>query len=213
MGARSLLAGVTAAVCVAHAALLVGLARPASAPVVAQARAVSARWIVLAAPRQEAGPAAPEAPAPAARALAASRDATRAHAAEGASDAPAPMAPMGPMVPMRPATPDTPPAESAAAIGVYLAATALDVPVRPRSAPDITQLAGLSWSGVPLRLRLFIDAEGTVVDACILQSAESGDVDERVRRMFLATGFTAGIQGGRAVPSYKDIELTTGTPS
>ena len=204
MGARSLLAGVTAAVCVAHAALLVALARPASAPVVAQARAVSARWIVLAAPRQEAGPAAPEAPAPAARALAASRDATRAHAAEAASDAPAPM---------RPATPDTPPAESAAAIGVYRAATALDVPVRPRSAPDITQLAGLSWSGVPLRLRLFIDAEGTVVDACILQSAESGDVDERVRRMFLATGFTAGIQGGRAVPSYKDIELTTGTPS
>jgi len=52
-----------------------------------------------------------------------------------------------------------------------------------------------------------------VVDARVLQSAESGDVQERVRRMFLATGFTAGVQGGRAVPSYKDIELTIDAPS
>jgi len=33
-----------------------------------------------------------------------------------------------------------------------------------------------------------------------------------VRQMFLATGFTAGVANGQAVPSYKDIEITVGTP-
>jgi hypothetical protein len=30
--------------------------------------------------------------------------------------------------------------------------------------------------------------------------------------MFLATGFTAGVEQGRPVPSYKDIEITVGAP-
>jgi len=206
MRARSLLAVITVIVSVVHAALLLALARPGPTPVVAQAGPRAAHWIVLAAARRDDAPGAPEAPTPPAGTIAAHRDATRARVAAGASDvalaasspAPAPVAPL---------------ADRAAAIGIYRAATVLDVPVRPRSAPDITQLADLPWSGLPLRLRLFIDAEGTVVDARILQSAESDDVAERVRRMFLATGFTAGVQGGHAVPSYKDIELTIGTPS
>jgi len=203
MGARSLLV-VTAGVSVAHAALLFALARPGPAPVVTHAAPRAAHWIVLASAKRDSGPGMPVAPTPPARSIAAQREAPRARAAPGSSDAA--MAASSP-------TPAVPLADPAEAIGIYRAATALDVPVRTRSAPDITQLAGLPWSGLPLRLRLFIDAQGTVVDARVLQSAESGDVQERVRRMFLATGFTAGVQGGRAVPSYKDIELTIDAPS
>jgi hypothetical protein len=31
--------------------------------------------------------------------------------------------------------------------------------------------------------------------------------------MFLATGFTSGVQKGQLVPCYKDIELNVGTPA
>ena len=203
MGPRSLLA-VTVVVSLFHAALLLAVARHASAPAAARANARGTHWIVLVAAKRDDGPTVPEASTPRARTIAEHRAAAPRTRAAGASDA---------AVAATSPTPAVLPDEQAAAIGIYRAATALDIPVRTRSAPDITQLAGLSWSGLPLRLRLFIDAEGTVVDARVLQSAESDDVAERVRRMFLATGFTAGVQGGQAVPSYKDIELTIGTPS
>lgn len=95
-----------------------------------------------------------------------------------------------------------------AGVGIYRPSTALDFPIRPRSAPDISVLAGIAWSGLPLRVRLFIDAAGTVVDVQVLQSTEQDALIERVRQMFLATGFTAGIENGKPVPCYKDIELT-----
>jgi len=98
----------------------------------------------------------------------------------------------------------------AAGASVYRPGSDLDVPARPRSSPDLAMLSGLPWSGLPLRMRLFIDSEGLVVDTQVLQSAESPDVVERVRQMFLATSFTAGIEGGRAVPCFKDIELNVG---
>ena len=96
---------------------------------------------------------------------------------------------------------------------VYRPGTDLDVPARPRSSPDLAMLSGLPWSGLPLRVRLFIDSEGLVVDTQVLQSAESADVVERVRQMFLATSFTAGMAEGRAVPCFKDIELDVGVRS
>jgi len=86
----------------------------------------------------------------------------------------------------------------------------LEHAARPRSAPDIASLAGLPWSGLPMRLRLFIDAAGTVVDVTVLQAHEEGEVVERVRAMFLATGFVAGRRSGEDVASYKDVELTLG---
>lgn len=198
---RSLVA-VTAVVAMLHAALLPALARHGSTPAVSRSSPAAAHWIVLAAPR-DAGPVVPMADATPAREIA--------HRVEPRSNRVGRVADFG--VRAASATPAVPPANRAGAIGIYRATTALDVPVRPRSAPDITVLAGLPWSGLPLRLRLFIDDQGNVVDARILQSAESEDVAERVRRMFLATGFTAGVEGGRPVPSYKDIELTIGTPA
>lgn len=111
------------------------------------------------------------------------------------------------------ATADELPAERPPGAAVYRPGTALDAPVRPRSAPDLSLLSDLPWSGLPLRLRLFIDAEGVVVDARVLQSAEAQEVVERVREMFLATSFTAGTEKGRAVPCFKDIELNVGVRS
>jgi len=92
-------------------------------------------------------------------------------------------------------------------VTIYRPGTELDVPARPRSAPDLAMLSGLPWSGVPVRLRLFIDSDGFVVDTQVLQSAEAPDVIESVRRMFLSTSFTAGLVKGQPVPSFKDIEL------
>ena len=103
--------------------------------------------------------------------------------------------------------------EEATGASVYRPATDLDVPARPRSSPDLAMLSGLSWSGLPLRVRLFIDSDGLVVDTQVLQSSEAPDVIERVRQMFLATSFTAGMADGRAVPCFKDIELNVGVNS
>ena len=99
-----------------------------------------------------------------------------------------------------------------AGVGIYRPSTALDFPVRARSAPDISALAGIPWSGLPLRVRLFINADGTVVDVQVLQSTEQDALVEGVRQMFLATGFTAGTENGKPVPCYKDIELTISQP-
>lgn len=198
------LPAVTAAVMLLHAALLLALARPGSTAAAARTSPPAARWIVLVAPTRDAGPSDARTEAAFPARMAAHRLEPR--SAPAGSDATAGVQTASP-------TPAAPPDDRAAAIGIYRAATMLDAPVRARSAPDISALAGLPWSGVPLRLRLFIDTQGTVVDARILQSAEADDVAERVRRMFLATGFTAGVEGGHPVPSYKDIELTIGTPS
>ncbi len=95
---------------------------------------------------------------------------------------------------------------------IYRTPAQLDAPPRARSAPDVSILGGLAWSGTPIRLRLFIDDQGHVVDAQVLQSSEADDVIALVRQVFLATGFTPGIQHGQPVPSYKDVEITVGTP-
>ena len=95
---------------------------------------------------------------------------------------------------------------------IYRSPAQLQQLPRPRSAPDTSMLNGLQWSGVPIRLRLFIDDQGNVVDTEVLESADAPEVVARVREMFLATGFTAGVEQGRPVPSYKDIEITVGAP-
>jgi hypothetical protein len=201
MRARPLLAAI-AVVLPAHAVLLVALAGHGShASAGANVRGV--RRLVLVDPRPAQG---------------SSTNASATGSPQPASarrhDPPSPAASdMGderPRLPSADVAP--PPADRTASIGIYRAAAVLDVQARARSAPDIAFLAGLPWSGMPLRLRLFIDAQGEVVDTQVLQSAEADDVVDRVRRMFLATGFTAGVQDGHIVPSYKDVEVTAGAP-
>lgn len=93
---------------------------------------------------------------------------------------------------------------------VYASPRELDRGATPRSAPDISVLAGLPLSGLPMRLRLFIDRNGTVDDVKVLQANEDEAVLAQVRRMFLATAFVAGRLNGADVASYKDVELTLG---
>lgn len=94
----------------------------------------------------------------------------------------------------------------------YLPSQLLDRVAVPRSAPDESMLEGMPFSGLPIRLRLFIDRAGTVVDAVVLQSSEDEAVLEAVRRMFLSTAFIAGRFEGQDVASIMDVELTAGEP-
>lgn len=88
----------------------------------------------------------------------------------------------------------------------------LDRAAVPRSAPDVSMLDGLPFSGLPIRLRLFVDRTGLVVEVVALQADEDDEVVERVRRMFLSTAFIAGRLRGEDVASYKDVELALGLP-
>lgn len=118
------------------------------------------------------------------------------------SRTPAPAAPpaTAPAVTLAAAPPDT-----------FIASTQLDQPVLPKSEPDLRQLEGLSFTGYPIRLRLFIDTQGRVVDVAVLQ-VSSGDEEavEHMKTMFLATAYVPGLLRGRAVPSRLDIELSLG---
>lgn len=73
--------------------------------------------------------------------------------------------------------------------------------------PETGSLSGLSWSGMPIRLRLFITASGQCVDVKMLRASEDADTLEHVRRMFLATHFLPARHAGADVDSYRDIEL------
>ncbi|SDO86621.1 hypothetical protein SAMN05216303_102556 [Rhodoferax sp. OV413] len=87
----------------------------------------------------------------------------------------------------------------------------MDQPVLPRSEPDLKQLEGLGFTGYPIRLRLFIDSQGRVVDVAVLQ-ASSGDEEAaaHMKTMFLATAYVPGLLHGRVVPARLDIELSLG---
>ncbi len=76
--------------------------------------------------------------------------------------------------------------------------------------PDGSKLEGLHGAGVPMRLRLFIDASGRVVEVKVLESSDTSDVIQRVSEMFMATHFVPARKAGADVDSYKDIELTLG---
>lgn len=95
-----------------------------------------------------------------------------------------------------------------AAASLYLPARLLDRPAVPKSEPDLSLLEGLSVSGLPIRLRLFIAATGEVSAAELLgASPDDAEAVQRIREMFLATAFVPGLRHGREVPSFKDVEL------
>jgi len=73
--------------------------------------------------------------------------------------------------------------------------------------PDVTSLSGLAWSGLPIRLRLFVDASGRCVDVEFLSASEEAATLERLRQMFLATHFLPARRAGADVDAYRDIEL------
>lgn len=100
-------------------------------------------------------------------------------------------------------------AEEAPATGPrYYAATEVDRPALPRSSPDPAMLDGIAPSGLPIRLRLYISAEGVVTQVEALFAAEQDEpVVERLREMFQAAGFMPASRHGRDVASYQDIDV------
>lgn len=83
------------------------------------------------------------------------------------------------------------------------------MPPLPKSAPDSTPLAGVPNSGLPIRLRLFVDARGAVAKVEVLQASQfDAEAVARLKDVFLATGFVPGRSNGVDVASYLDIELS-----
>lgn len=92
--------------------------------------------------------------------------------------------------------------------GRHFAASEVDRPALPRSAPDTSMLDGAAPSGLPIRLRLYIAASGEVTQVEALQaSADDAPTIERLRAMFTATAFIAAKRRGIEVPSYMDIDI------
>ncbi len=84
----------------------------------------------------------------------------------------------------------------------------LDRPALPRSDVDSDMLEGLELSGLPIRVRVYIDELGRVVDAKISIASElDARTLDAVRSMFLATRYIAARHDGRDVASYQDVQI------
>jgi len=103
--------------------------------------------------------------------------------------------------------PPSPQAPTIAPAHDFLSSTQVDSIAIAFPSPDISSLSGLSWSGLPIRLRLFVDASGRCVDVQFLRASEDAGTLERLRQMFLATHFLPARRAGADVDAYRDIEL------
>jgi TonB family protein len=89
--------------------------------------------------------------------------------------------------------------------------TGVQVEPHPRSAPDLEQLHGLAFSGLPMRIRLLIDDQGRVTQVKVIETSDADDVTEAVLRVFEQTAFVPARRNGKDVASQFDIELNFGS--
>lgn len=84
----------------------------------------------------------------------------------------------------------------------------LDMPPMPRSAPNGRYLDAAHRSGLPIRLRIFVSANGSLSKVDLV-SAVPGDEDvaQQAIAMFRDTAFIPGRRAGIDVPSFLDVEL------
>ncbi|WP_092351272.1 hypothetical protein [Collimonas sp. OK242] len=107
-------------------------------------------------------------------------------------------------------TPSTvpPPAPS---LPIFYGPQEVDKNASPYSAPDPDLLAGVVASGLPIRLRLYIDANGVVTSIEKLQAlADDQEAFERIERMLRGTAFMPARLAGADVNSYQDLEFHIG---
>lgn len=84
----------------------------------------------------------------------------------------------------------------------------LDRPALPRSSVDSDMLEGLDLSGLPIRVRVYIDELGRVVDAKVSIASElDARTLDAVRSMFFATSYIAARHDGQDVASYQDVQI------
>ncbi|MFM2056768.1 MAG: hypothetical protein RLY71_1153 [Pseudomonadota bacterium] len=109
-------------------------------------------------------------------------------------------------------SPDAPPTNtSVTEATLYLPSAALDRGALPRSAPDTRRLDDVMLSGLPLRLRICIDAFGHVTQVLPLQAhPDDAAAVTALREMFSATAYVPGRQGGVDVASYIDLDISIG---
>lgn len=90
----------------------------------------------------------------------------------------------------------------------FLPSKLLEVPPLPRSSPDVDVLTGVAASGLPIKLRLFVDARGHVVRIHVLEAAPLDmEAVVRLEQMFFETLFLPGKRLGSDVASYLDVEM------
>lgn len=100
-----------------------------------------------------------------------------------------------------PATPET----------RYLPSAELDRAALPRSAPDTRLLDNVMLSGLPLRLRICIDALGHVTQVLPLQAhPDDAAAVTALQEMFGSTAYVPGRLGGIDVASYIDLDISVG---
>lgn len=84
----------------------------------------------------------------------------------------------------------------------------LDVAPVPRSAPDESRLAGIAATGLPVRLRIFIESDGVVSQVQVLHVAQADeDFARAVQEVVLATAYVPGRRAGTDVAAYIDVEV------
>jgi outer membrane biosynthesis protein TonB len=113
-----------------------------------------------------------------------------------------------PPEPQAVASPRAEPVPVAAGPGRHLPPSVLDRAPLPLSAPDETLLDAVAATGLPVRLRLYIEADGRVSAVQVLAaSAFDREAAARMQQMFLATAFMPGRVDGRDVASFMDVEV------
>lgn len=94
--------------------------------------------------------------------------------------------------------------------GIFLPSSSMDRRPTPFSEPDMQMVNATPASGLPLKLRIFVNSLGRVVNVTpISASPLDSDFVDDVIVMFRATTFLPGQSGGVDVDSYLDIELAT----
>ncbi|HWX01092.1 hypothetical protein [Collimonas sp.] len=94
---------------------------------------------------------------------------------------------------------------------VFYGPQEVDKDALPYSAPDPDLLTGVVVSGLPIRVRLYIDASGMVVGVEHLQAlADDWPALERIERMLRGTSFMPARLAGSDVNSYQDLEFHIG---
>ncbi|WP_061534320.1 hypothetical protein [Collimonas arenae] len=90
----------------------------------------------------------------------------------------------------------------------FLPSSEMDLGAVPVSEPDSRLLVGVESSGLPIRLRLYVDKYGVVKDIHVLQVDDmDAPAVERLESMFYATTFIPARREGRDMSSYMDIEV------
>ncbi|WP_394779279.1 energy transducer TonB [Undibacterium sp.] len=92
---------------------------------------------------------------------------------------------------------------------IYLGSKEVDKPALPTGEPNIQLLNGASSkSGLPIRLRVFIDAKGNVTKITrLLAPPADEDLVEKIINMMQQTVFMPAKRAGNDVASYRDLEF------